>query len=320
MVRLPPLKALRVFEVTARQGSMTRAAQELHVTHSAVSHQITTLEDALGVRLFDRVGRRLQLTEQGLDLLPAVTAAFEEIATATERMGRPVNSGQLSIAGMPAFLSFWIMPRLSEFTSRYPGIRLTFDSSGDQEQRWAGGADIQIIYGDRDWTGYWFRPMSDLALFPVVSPMLMNSQPIRTVGDLVKQPILHADEGREWRQWLASADALSLPLTTEHAMGDARLALEAAIHGHGAAMGDSITTADLLARGHLVAPFRMSVPAADVFYIACRSEIRQLPVVTTFINWIFSELEREPQVAPTRSLGGPIRRSSSRSRSKTSAG
>ncbi|WP_158969769.1 LysR substrate-binding domain-containing protein [Chachezhania sediminis] len=317
MSRLPPLKALRVFEVTARQGSMTRAAQELHVTHSAVSHQITTLEDALGVRLFDRVGRRLKLTSQGLDLLPAVTHAFEAITSATERMGRPVNSGKLSIACMPALLSFWIMPRLGEFTSRYPGIRLTFDSASDQEQRWNGGADIQIVYGERNWTGYWFRRLSDLALFPVVSPTLMNNQPIRTVGDLGKQVILHADEGREWRQWLASADALSLPLHAEHAMGDARLAIEAAVHGHGIAMGDSISTADLLARGQLVAPFRMSVPAANVFYIACRSEVRQVPVVNAFTEWMFDELEREPQLAPGRMSNWPIRRSSSRSRSRS---
>ncbi|SDF68478.1 LysR substrate binding domain-containing protein [Salipiger thiooxidans] len=103
-------------------------------------------------------------------------------------------------------------------------------------------------------------------------------------------------------------------------MGDARMALEAAIYGHGAAMGDSITTADLLARGQLVAPFRMAVPAANVFYVACRSEIRQLPVVGAFIDWLFAELEQEPQRPPARTTAWTTRRSSSRSRSKSLPG
>lgn len=310
------MKALRVFEAVARQGSMTRAAHELNVTHSAVSHQISTLEDALGVKLFERIGRGLKLTEQGNELLPAVSAAFEGIAAATARMARPVSTGQLAIACMPALLSFWIMPRLGEFTMRFPGIRLTFDAASDQNQRWDGDADVQIVYGARDWSGYWFRRLSDLSLFPVVSPTLINNQPIRTVADLTKQVILHSDGGREWRQWFAAADALNIPLVAQHNMGDARLALEAAIYGHGAAIGDSITTAGLLARGQLIAPFRMSVPAADVFYVACRSDIRTLPVVDAFIRWLITELEQDAALLSQRVEGWAVRRGSSRSRSK----
>lgn len=318
MNRLPPLKALRVFEATARQGSMTRAAQELNVTHSAISHQISTLEAALGLKVFDRVGRRLKLTDAGNELLPTVTAAFEGITAATARMARPVNSGNLSISGMPALLSFWVIPRLSKFTARFPGIQLTFDTASETDLHRAGSADVHIVYGEHeDWSGYWFKRLSNLALFPVVSPQLMNSMPIRTVADLMKHVVLHSDGGREWRQWLAAADALSLPFSKQHYLGDARLALEAAIHGHGAAMADSITCGGLLARGQLVAPFRTSVPAADGFYIACRNDIRDLPIVASFIDWLTLEVEQDMPLANQRSAGWGTRRGSSMTRSKT---
>lgn len=317
MTRLPPMKALRAFEAVARRGTMTAAAQELNVTHSAISHQIASLETNLGVTLFDRVGRGVTLSDAGRELLPAVSSAFDNIAAATARMARPVSSGNLSVACMPALLSYWLMPRLGDFTDRFPGIQLTFDATSDQEQRWASGADIQILYGEQDWTGYWFKPLSELALFPVVSPSLMNTHPIRTVTDLAKHVILHADEGREWRQWLAAADALSMAMNTQHNMGDARMAIEAAVHGHGAAIGDSVTSADLLARGQLIAPFGMSVPAAGAFYIACHSDLRQLPVVNAFIDWLTSELDRDVRLPVQRSSGWTVPRGSSRSRSKT---
>ncbi|MGB3386882.1 MAG: LysR family transcriptional regulator, partial [Pseudaminobacter sp.] len=105
--RLPPLNPLRAFEATARHGSLSKAAGELHVTHGAVSHQIRALELSLGVKLFERVGQRLKLTAQGAELLPAVSSAFDGIAAATARMTRPSSSGSLVVSCVPALLSLW---------------------------------------------------------------------------------------------------------------------------------------------------------------------------------------------------------------------
>ncbi len=207
---LPPLNPLRAFEATARHGSLTKAAGELNVTHGAVSHQIRALEVRLKVRLFERAGQRLKLTPHGAELLPAVSTAFDGIAAATARMTRPSSSGALSVSCVPALLSLWIIPRLASFTAQYPEIRLTLNGSNDPLDIRSPDVDVCVLYGDGSWTDCWLKKWSDLELFPVVSPTLINSRPIRTIRDLADHVMLHADDGREWHTWLAAADALDL--------------------------------------------------------------------------------------------------------------
>jgi len=305
--RLPPLNPLRAFEAAARTGSLTRAAGELNVTHGAISHQVKTLEESLGVILFERIGRGLRLTAHGAELLPAVSAAFDGIAAATARMTRPTGSGTLSISCVPALLTFWIMPRLGSFIARYPDISLTFDASNDHRALRAPDVDICILYGDGSWSDCWLKRWSHLDLFPVMSPTLMNSKPLRSVRGLGNHVMLHADEGREWQQWLAAADALDLPRGPQHSFSDARLVIEAAMLGHGVALGDTMTTATLLAKGQLVAPFNLTVPAVDAFYVACRRDLRSVPIVGMFIDWLFAQLEEDdartiPQIAARKGV------------------
>lgn len=300
--RLPPLNPLRAFEATARLGSLTRAAGELNVTHGAISHQIKALENALNVRLFERDGARFRLSPQGAELLPAVSSAFDAIAAATARMERPVTAGSLSVTCVPALLSLWVIPRLGSFTSRFPEIRLKLEGSNDAEALRSPDVDVSILYGDGSWTDCWVKRWSHLDLFPVLSPTLMNTKPVRTIRDLSNHVLLHADDGREWHQWLAAADALDLARGPQHHLSDARLATEAALHGHGIALGDTMTAAGLLAKGQLVAPFNLAVPAADAFYVACRSDLRSVPVVSVFIDWLFAQLEEEDARAEPQGL------------------
>ena len=285
--RLPPLNPLRAFEATARHASLTKAAGELNVTHGAVSHQIKALEQSLNVKLFERDGQRLKLTPHGAELLPAVSTAFDGIAAATARMTRPSSSGALSVSCVPALLSLWVIPRLGSFTAQYPEIRLTLHGSNDPQA--LRSSDVCVLYGNGNWTDCWLRKWSHLELFPVVSPTLTNSRPIRTVRDLADHVILHADDGREWHNWLSAADALDLGQGRRHHMSDAQLATEAAVHGHGVALGDSVTAKGLLDRGQLVTPFNLSVPAVDAFYVACRNEVISVPIARVFIDWLFAE-------------------------------
>lgn len=315
--RLPPLNPLRAFEATARHGSLTRAAGELNVTHGAISHQIKALEASLDVRLFERIGQRLKLTPQGAELLPAVSSAFENIASATARMTRPTSSGALSVSCVPALLSFWLIPRLGSFTAQFPEIRLTFDASNDPLAIRSPDIDVSILYGDGNWTDCWLKRWSHLELFPVLSPTLMNNRPLRTIRDLGSHVMLHADDGREWHQWLAAADALDLSRGPQHHFSDARLGIEAAMHGHGVALGDTMTAAGLLAKGQLVAPFNLAVPAADAFYVACSNELRGAPIVGVFIDWLFAQLaEDDARAEPQASARRAIRRSSDEARAK----
>jgi LysR family glycine cleavage system transcriptional activator len=291
--RLPPLNPLRAFEAAARHASLTKAAGELNVTHGAVSHQIKALEQSLGVKLFERTGQRVKLTPHGAEFLPAVSAAFDGIAAATQRMTRPASAGALSVSCVPALLLLWMTPRLGSFTAQYPDIQLTLIPSNDARDIRAAEIDVCVHYGDGGWTDCWMRKWSGLELFPVVSPTLINNRPIRSVRDLADHVFLHGDDGREWHTWLAAADALDLERGRRHHLGDARMATEAAVHGHGVALGDSVTARALLARGMLVAPFTLSVPAVDDFYVVCRNEMRSAPIVQLFIDWLFAEKEQD---------------------------
>jgi LysR family glycine cleavage system transcriptional activator len=301
--RLPPLNPLRAFEATARHGSLTKAAGELSVTHGAVSHQIRALETSLKVRLFERSGQRIKLTTQGAELLPAVSNAFEGIAAATARMSRPTSSGSLSVTCVPALLSFWLVPRLGEFTSQYPDISLTLAASNDPGDIHSADVDLCILYGDGSWNDCWLKFWTHLELFPVVSPTLINNKPIRTIRDLSDHVILHADDGREWHTWLAAADALDLPRRRQHHFNDARLAIEAAVYGHGVALGDTMTASSLLARGQLVTPFNLSVPAVDSFYVACSNDLKTMPIVRVFIDWLYAQHDEEAGRAETAVTG-----------------
>jgi LysR family transcriptional regulator, glycine cleavage system transcriptional activator len=291
--RLPPLNPLRAFEATARYGSLSKAAGELHVTHGAISHQIRALEASLKVRLFERAGQRLKLTSHGAELLPAVSTAFEGIAAATARMTRPTSSGSLSITCVAALLSHWVIPRLASFTSQFPDINLTLIAANDPGQVHSRDIDLCILYGDGSWSDCWVKFWAPLELFPVVSPTLINNRPIRTIRDLSDHVILHGDDGREWHTWLAAADALDLPRPRQHHFNDARLAIEAATHGHGVALGDTMSASSLLGRGQLVTPYNLSVPAADSLYVACRNDLRNTPIVRVFIDWLFAQHEQE---------------------------
>jgi LysR family glycine cleavage system transcriptional activator len=298
--RLPPLNPLRAFEATARLASVSAAARELRVTHGAVSHQLKALEESLNTALFERGGKRLKLTAAGALLLPAVTQAFNSIAAATAQVKRPATGGTLSITCVPALLSFWIVPRLSSFTDQYPDVTLKLAASNDPSQLHSSEVDACILYGDGNWPDVWTRLWSNLQLFPVVSPTLLNSRSLRSIRDLEDHVLLHGDtDGREWKTWFAAADGAELPHCRQHFMGDARFSTEAALQGQGIALGDTITAAKLIAEGELVVPFSLSVPANDAFYVACRPEMRAAPIVRVFIEWLFASLEADRLPEPS---------------------
>lgn len=303
--RLPPLNPLRAFEAAARHGSLTKAAAELNVTHGAVSHQVRALEATLDVKLFERAGQKLRLSPHGAELLPTLSSAFDSIAAATARLTRPASSGSLTVNCVPALLSFWLIPRLGSFTAQYPGIRLTLNGANDPAAIASADVDVCVLYGDGDWGDCWQRRWSNLELFPVASPTLVNNRPVRTIRDLSDHVILHADDGREWHTWLAAADALDIDRGAQHHFSDARLSIEAAVHGQGLALGDTVTASSLLARGQLVAPFNLSVPAVDAFYVACRSGLARAPIVKVFIDWLFSE-RPEAGSRPEAAVAGRI--------------
>lgn len=308
--RLPPLNPLRAFEAAARHGSVSLAAQELNVTHGAVSHQIKSLEAQLGVRLFERGGQRIRLTPQGAQLLPSITSAFTEIATAAARLTRPTTSGELTLACIPALMSFWLLPRIQGFISQFPDIRLRLVSSNDPANIADPAVDLCLLYGNGEWPDCWTRLWSPITFFPVASPTMLNSRPLRSLRELADHVLLHADEdGGEWNTWLTATEARGfVARERQHFMGDARLATEAALHGLGVAMGDSITAQGLIESGDLVVPFDLAVPANQAFHIAAREELQATPIVRVFIDWLYAALDEATPHDPRQSARHLLRR------------
>jgi LysR family glycine cleavage system transcriptional activator len=288
--RLPPLNPLKAFEATARHLSVTRAAQELNVTHSAVSHQIRTLEASLNVKLFKRSAGRMVLSAEGLALLPAVSSAFERIAMAASGLSRPAAGGRIAVHCVAGLLSLWLLPAISSFCKLYPQASLRMTPGNDVLCLRNPEVDLCICYGDGHWPDYFVEPLSPVRLFPVCHPSLMRSRTLRTPKDVFNHTLLHADSGREWDNWLLANGLKMASETSQHFLADARLALEAASFGNGIALGDTVTSQRSLASGLMIAPFALEVPAAYSFYVVRRKERGSSSIVEAFVTWLFGQI------------------------------
>src|SRR5260221_6821420 len=206
--RLPPLNALRAFDATARHLTVARAADELSVTPSAVSHQLRTLEDALGVQLFTRNRTRLKLTSHGEALLPSVRAAFQMIAAAAARVGDSVMVGDLVVSAPVGLSSRLLTRHVGEFLVAHPDVRFKLIASNEDKEVYSPSVDVCIRYGTGIWPDRQVRLLSPVAIFPLCSPALINGpHGVRTIDDLKHHLLLCEDGGAEWTRWLLAAGA-----------------------------------------------------------------------------------------------------------------
>jgi LysR family glycine cleavage system transcriptional activator len=288
--RLPPLNALRAFDAIARHLTVVKAADELSVTPSAVSHQLRTLEDTLGVQLFTRNKNYLKLTSHGEALLPSVRAAFQMIASAAARLGDAVMVGDL-VASVPVGLSSRLLTRhIGEFLTAHPDVRFKLIASNDDKEVYSPSVDVCIRYGTGIWPDRQVRLLSPVTIFPLCSPALINGpQGVRTLDDLKHHLLLCEDGGAEWTRWLLAAGARTDGFRMTE-MGNAHIAIEAALHGQGVALGDSLLVGDDLAEGRLVRLFEQSVPAKHAYYMVCRHEVCESPLVAGFTDWMLSKV------------------------------
>lgn len=260
--RLPNLGALAAFEAAARLGGLARAADELAVTTSAVSHQVRALEDQLGMTLFDRASRPLQLTEAGRLLLPALRQAFDGIADRLAALGAGPMRGELRIACAPLLLSKRVLPLLAEYLDQNRELSLSIVTQMPPPE----GIDIVISFGDVDIPGERRPLMTDASLrfFAVCSPRRLNLPPaIRTPSDMLKHPLIHYDDGSDWRRLIAAAGLASDPAPAFLRVPHPLIAFELAALGCGFAIADAMTAADELASGQLVrvSDVEMDAPA-----------------------------------------------------------
>ena len=287
--RLPPLSALRPFEAAARLESFSRAAEELHLTHGAVSRQVRALEDHVGAALFTRHGKRVALTVEGRVFAERVRNALQEIAQAAEALGDRRRDHRLTVSVLPSFASRWLMPRLIRFMDANPGIEVNVMASTTLANFAADEVDIAIRFGRGPWPPLACEEFLDDEYFPVASPKMNRGKLPKEPKDLLGVRIMREDRDY-WKRWFEAAGVpLAQPLEGP-SFNDSTYSLQAAARGEGVALARrSIVTEDLQ-RGTLKRLFRTSVPSIETYWFVSPKALADTPKVKAFRDWVKSEL------------------------------
>ncbi|MFM9859852.1 LysR substrate-binding domain-containing protein [Pseudoxanthobacter sp. M-2] len=289
--RLPSLTALRAFEATARLASVTRAADELHVTQSAVSRHLRTLEDELGLPLVRRVHRGVAITPAGRTLAAALSASFERIGETIERLTREKNS--LRLRALPSIGVRWLWPRLHRFEAAHPEVRLHVDILWHNMQP----DDVEHDVGIRVGRGAFPEEEASLLmveqLTPVCAPSLLLANPRPwTAATLARLPLLHgAADYADWRMFVDGWSGGSFDVERGSSFDVLDMALRAAEAGRGVLAADINLIGEDLAAGRLVAPCDDIVPSGHAYYVVCPDRGDDLPAVRFLRDWLIAEAQ-----------------------------
>jgi LysR family transcriptional regulator, glycine cleavage system transcriptional activator len=286
---LPSLNGLRAFEAAARHLSFTRAAAELNVTQTAISHQIRRLEEQLGKRLFVRRSRALLLTREAQDYLPAVRTAFDDLRRATARLQRPDRDGLLTVSTTASLAAKWLVTRVASFQDAHPGIEVRMTTSTHLVDFQREEVDMAVRYGRGNWPGLRTQWLMAEDIFPVCSPALMSdAKPLRRPEDLAHHTLLHSTVAREdWQLWLTAAGLpVSLAMRRGLSFDQSFMALQAAMDGLGVALGRTRLVDADIAAGRLVVPFDVVLPADAGYYIVAPEETADMTKIALFRDWL----------------------------------
>lgn len=290
---LPSLNGLRAFEAAARHLSFTRAAAELNVTQTAISHTIHRLEDQLGVQLFIRRNRALLLTREAQAYVPAIRAAFEDLRQATDRLQRPERDGVLTVSTTASLAAKWLVSRVAAFQEANPAIEVRITTSAHLVDFQREAVDMAVRYGRGVWPGLRAQWLMAEDIFPVCSPALLtSSHPLRTPADLADQTLLHATVSREdWQLWLTAA-GLPVELAKRRGLSfdQTFMAIQAAVDGRGVALGRTPFVEDDIAAGRLIVPFDVVLPADAGFYVVAPEETADTPKIALFRHWLLGSV------------------------------
>lgn len=290
MRRLPPLSALRAFEAAARHGSFKRAAAELAVTPTAISHQIRSLEEFTGLTLFKRDTRKVVLTEVGAQLYPVLRDAFDEFERTLERLAPATGRAQVTISATSAFTANWLVPRMRRFHELHPDIDLHLQASDEVVDLVAAGVDIAIRYGSGPYASVCAEILFADRFAPVAHPTLG----ITSAADLDKVTLIHFQWKKAqplnptWERWFAEARLPPLASAGQVHFSDEGHAIQAAVAGQGIALLSLALVEHEIAAGRLVQPFGPTIPG-HTYHLVTRSDRAPGPHVNAVADWLRSE-------------------------------
>jgi LysR family transcriptional regulator, glycine cleavage system transcriptional activator len=285
--RLPPLNAIKAFEAAARLGSFTRAAEELGVTHGAISRQIRLLEDWLGAALFRRTSRNAVATEAGTELLAQAGPALDRLAEATLRLRRAAPAPDaIRVSALPTFAMRWLIPRLADFQRDHPGLALRIVTASTPAEQFRMDVEA-VISGPARQPGWVGRRFLGEARLPVLSPELMRKWPLRHPADLERHTLLHSATLPEaWPRWLAAAGVPDLKPRREQLFEHFYFAIQAAIEGLGVVMGPLALVADELRDGRLMAPLDEPALRSRGYFVYGRTADNDGPGIAALRDWL----------------------------------
>lgn len=308
MVRLPPTAALRAFESAARHLSYTRAADELHITQSAVSHQIRHIEELWNLKLFVRQGRSLAMTNEGQSLAPIVRDFISRLGSKLEELKPAEDRASLRVSLLQSFAFKWLVPRLGQFSQEHPNINVWISTTEELIDFNVNKVDAGIRLGLGGWQGLYEVLILREYVFPVCSPrFLKRINPPETPKDLLYYPLIYRhsfDICPRWRDWFKAAGVEIKSLPKGSKFPDTSMAIQAAIDDFGIALARSAHVQDDLASGRLVKLFDVYSPSNVAYYFVCPKGRKDEPNIKAFHDWVLAEAAQS-QKAFDRVAGMP---------------
>ncbi len=293
---LPPLNALRAFEATARHLSFSKAAEELHVTPAALSHQIRGLEDLLGLKLFIRRARSIELTEAARLIHPGIRTGFESLRVAIDQLDQGRKDRVLVVSSTPGLTAKWLVPRLYRFLTKHPDIDTRITASVGYANFITDGVDIGIRLTSGAHPDLYVEKLSDEWLLPLCSPRLLEADPpLRSPADLPRFNLIQIDLPGvvpTWEDWMQMAGIEGIDTRRGLRLNVADHALDAASEGAGVVLGYKVVASHDIGLGRLVAPFgpEIPVPGRSYFFVCPKGDEKR-PAIKAFRDWVFAEIQ-----------------------------
>lgn len=296
MVKLPPLRAVQVFEMVGRCGSMSEAAKQLNVSPGAISQQVRILEDSLGLHLFVRDGSRLQLTPAGKRYLDSCTEAFESLRVAQEEIRRVKDSNTLSISALPSVMTKWLAPLVYEWQSRNPGLNVYLDGSYAEPLSNSYDIDFRITYSDMITEADNAALLFTDCVVPACSPSLLGTVGSQlTPSDILGYPLLSVDWTPKfalpptWADWFAANEVVAAePNENYRVFSLSSMAIQSAIDGYGFVLAQYSMIMGDIATGNLITPCLRPLPVRSSYYLKWKKNAFDKAECRRFHRWLIA--------------------------------
>lgn len=295
--RLAHLNALRAFEAAARHGSFVRAAAELGVTAAAVGQQVRLLEDRCGAPLFDRKGKRLELTTAAREVLPDINDAFDRLAQAAERLQDARRAPLVAVTLPPSFAAKWLIPRIEHFRMAHPEVDVRLDTTDRLADLAREGIGVGIRYGSGRYPGLEATLLMNEEVFPVCSPELARARKLKQPDDLAGFRLIHDTTMEKhasfptWSTWLKAAGARKVDARPGLRINSSIMSLQAAIEGQGVALARSVIVAEDLREGRVVRPLRSACTTNYSYYLIYPAGLSLSRSAAAFCHWLKEEAQ-----------------------------